>query len=97
MRRKHLDVNAKSTAGELKEIYFENLGYDVDNDPEACRRFIKASRAWIILATSTATDTESATFNREIVQHELRNAEKWYGRYNRKPLSRLVATGSWSR
>ena len=73
----HRDVAADSGPAELKSIYQENLGYDVDNDSVANGRFIKACRAILALPVDTNNAVEGVRFNRELIENQLNAAIKW--------------------
>lgn len=71
------DVAADSGPAELKAIYQENLGYDVDRDSTAARRFIMACRAILALPIDTNNAVEGVRFNRELIENQLNDARKW--------------------
>jgi hypothetical protein len=73
----NLEVAADSGPVELKAIYQENLGYDVDNDSVANGRFIKACRAILALPIDTNNAVEGVRFNRDLIADQLNDAIKW--------------------
>ena len=73
----NLDVAADSGPIDLKAIYQQNLGYDINRSSVEAGRFVKACRAILALPVDTNNAVEGVRFNRELIADQLNDARKW--------------------
>ena len=79
-------LSSLSTLAEIKAAYADNAGYREDDSPTKAAAFVTACRILLLripaMVTHGGKGMESTEFRSEVLQAELREAQRWVSQRN---------------